>query len=188
MKIRRDVKRLLSENALQNEYVKQNVKQPIITFDQTVKPHKTLILRAWLINTYKVNEQVALQNVKRVKRVKQNVKQSVKHDVKHDSTPNVEFYERLITAKDETITVKDNQIKELIEDKIKLQDTVSELFSSLERKDILLQTALKTPQLTAAPTVEPQRPTAAPPLLKYVVVAILTVLAAAAIGYTIAVG
>ncbi|MBV6513490.1 MAG: hypothetical protein FMNOHCHN_03025 [Ignavibacteriaceae bacterium] len=185
MKIRRDVKRLLSENALQNEYVKQNVKQPIVTLDQTVKPYKTLILRAWLIDTYKVNEEVALQSVKRVKQNVKRVKQSVKQDVKQvetppEPTPNVEFYERIIAAKDETIS----ELKTQVQTK---DIQILELIKSKEHSDILLQTALNKSQLNAPQPSEPQPQTDAPPLLRYVVVALLT-LFAAAVGYVVAKG
>ena len=164
--------------------------QPILTYDESIKPYKSMILRAWLADRFKISENSAyadayaetpplpMQKEELPMQTPMQENGLPMQDLPPNSTPNVEFYERIIAAKDETIS----ELKTQVETK-DLQ--IWELIKSKEHSDILLQTALKTPQLTAAQPSEPQPPTDAPPLFRYIVIAIL-VLFAVAFGYLIA--
>lgn len=157
--------------------------QVILTYDKTVKPYKSMILEAWLADRFKVNVTVAYANAyaETPPLPMQNEglpMQTPMQDLPPEPTPNVEFYERLIAAKDETIS----ELKTQVQTK---DFQILELIKSKEHSDILLQTALQTPQLNAVPTVEPQRPTDAPPV-RYQLAAAVIAFVALVVGLIIA--
>lgn len=153
--------------------------QPILTYDERVKPYKSMILRDWLADRFKINENYAYASAYA------ETRHLPMQDLPLNSTLNVEFYERIIAAKDETISELKTQNAALMESEKTKDLQILELIKSKEHSDILLQTALKTPLLNVAQPSEPQPQTDAPPLLRYVVIAIL-ILFAVAFGYLIA--